>query len=180
MIKETSRHSNKLPLIILVIFLTLIALLAVRNINFSGGGSNTTAIELTTETLTADEARIIEIVSGHAWQQHGDEVNAAIKCLSNNGTWKSFRTSGFTVSNGKKVDASLWICFDGNDYYSIVTTRFIKDGGNQIARLVTAYKIAKDVFPTIEDFITYIATKWGASEIGYVIRAGEQIFLSAR
>jgi hypothetical protein len=83
-------------------------------------------------------------------------------------------------SGGKKVDANLWICFDGNDFYSIVTTRFIKDGGNQIARLVTAYKIAKDVFPTIEDFITYIATKWGASEIGYTIKAGEQIFLSAR
>jgi hypothetical protein len=179
MIEETS-HPNKLLIVIIVVFLAISALLAVRNINYTGGDSNTTTIELTTETLTVDEARIIEIVSGHAWQQHGDEVNAAIKCLSNNGTWKSFRTSGFTDSNGKKVDASLWLCFDGNDYYSIVTTRFIKDGGNQIARLVTAYKIAKDVFPTVEDFITYIATKWGAYEISYVIKAGEQIFLSAR
>ena len=95
-------------------------------------------------------------------------------------TLKSFKTSGFTDSNGKQIDANLWICSDGNDYFAVVTTRFIKDGGNQIARLVTAYKVAKDVFPTIEDFITYIATKWNAYEISYVIKAGEQIFLSAR
>lgn len=170
------------------LFITLvIAVLSVMiYLLFAGRGnqvsiqSNTTAIELTTESLTANEARIIEIVSGHAWQNHGDEVNNAIKCLSNNGTWKSFKTSGFVDDGGKQVDANLWICFDGSDYFAVVTTRFIKEGGNQIARLVTAYRIAKDVFPTIEDFISYIATKWSAYEINYVIRAGEQIFLSPR
>lgn len=180
MLKAHSSINKTLILFFLALLSLAIYLFAISNSHYTSPSSNATTIELTTETLTADEARIIEIVSGHAWQQHGDEVNAAIKCLSNNGTWKSFRTSGFTDANGKKVDANLWICFDGNDYYSIVTTRFIKDGGNQIARLVTAYKIAKDVFPTIEDFITYIATKWGASAISYTIKAGEQIFLSAR
>jgi hypothetical protein len=181
---ESNNSLIKIKLLVFFLAVASIAvyLFAISNAHNFGSisSSNTNTIELTTETLTANEARIIEIVSGHAWQQHGDEVNSAIKCLSNNGTLKSFRTSGFTDDNNRHVDANVWLCFDGNDYFAIVTTKFIKDGGNQIARLVTAYKVAKDVFPTIEDFITYIATKWSAYEISYVIKAGEQIFLSAR
>lgn len=142
--------------------------------------SEKSSYSLTTYELNADQARIIEIVSGHAWANHGEEVNAAIKCLSDKGTWKSFRTNGFTEKDGKIVPTNLWICKVGDTFYAIITTAFEKNGINQIARLVTAYKIASDVFPTIDDFINYIVQKWDAQEINYIIQAGQDFYLSAK
>lgn len=134
---------------------------------------------LSLETLSVSEMRIIEVISGHAWSQHGAEVNAAFNCMGKNGTTKSFKTTGFINSNGKSIPTNLWMCYDGKDWYSIVTTVFERVGNDKIARLVTAYKIAKDLFPTIDDYIAYIVQKWGAFEIKYIIEAGE-IFLNPR
>ena len=73
----------------------------------------------------------------------------------------------------------MWMCFDGFDWYAIVTTVFEKVGGDKVARLVTAYKVSKDLFPTIDDFFKYIGDKWGAVAITYSIEAGK-IFLQPK
>ena len=179
--QTTGSLSNKNPsTVVVILILTIVAiLLSIMGLSISSSQSSSSLL-LSPMTLTANEARIIEVVSGHAWQNHGEEVNDAIKCLSDNGTWKSFKTSGFIDERGNPVNSNLWICFNGDDFFAIVTTRFIKEGGNQIARLVTAYKIAKDIFPTIDDFIQYISVKWGALEINYIIQSGEKIFLSPK
>ncbi len=153
---------------------------------YSGTTVTLTSVDQTTfSDISINEIRIIEVVSGHAWQNHGAEVTAAIRCLSNNGTWKSFRTNGFTDIGGKNVPTNLWMCQDGDKFYAIVTTIFEKIHANfsepaYSARLVTAYLISKDVFPTVNDFIQLITDKWGAREIAYAIQAGEQILLQPK
>ena len=119
--------------------------------------------------------RIIEVVSGHAWNSHGAEVNDAIRCLNDKGSSISFKTQGFTDKSGNQIPTNMWLCFDGKDWYAVVTTHFYRLGGNKIARLVTAYKIAKDIFPQINDFVTYAATKWNAIQISYGIEPGNII-----
>jgi hypothetical protein len=136
-------------------------------------------IENSVEDYSYD-ARIIEVVSGHAWANHGLAVNDAFKCLNNNGSTMSFKTFGFKDGyTGKDIPTNLWLCKNGDDWYAIVTTIFEKVGGNKIAKLVTAYKVSKDIFPTIESYITHITNKWGAIKISYAIEAGN-IFLQPK
>jgi hypothetical protein len=118
------------------------------------------------------EARIFEVYSGHAWQQHGDEVNKAFRCLSDKGSSMSFKTFGFKDSFGNVIPTNVWLCFDGTDWYAIVSTVFEKVGGNHVARLVTAYKVSKDLFPNIADYVKYLGSNWGARQINYIIEAG--------
>lgn len=125
-------------------------------------------------TLTANQIRIIEIVSGHAWK-HGTQVNYAIDCLENKGSSRSYKTTGILNKNNSLIPTNLWLCFDGKDWYAIVTTYFEKIGGNKVARLVTAYLIDKNIFPSIEDYIAYVTLKWGATLIDYTIEAGNII-----
>lgn len=172
-------RSSKNPfgfLFVLTLFLIAISLV------FYFGISNDTSIQ--TETIfqsevfpmTLEEIRIFETVSGHAYENHGSEVSQAFNCLKNNGTWKSLKTFGF-MSNGKQIPTNVWICTDGLDFFAIVSTVFEKIGGNNVARLVTAYKVSKEMFPAISDYILYLGTKWGAIEINYIINAGDDILL---
>ncbi len=124
------------------------------------------------QELSLDQIRILEVVSGHAWETHGEEVNKAIKCLEDNGSRKGFKTS-FQDKYGRMIPTNVWLCFDGKNWYGIITTTFRTIAGNKTARLVTAYNIAKNIFPSIDDFINYIGTKWNAREIDYVIEAGK-------
>lgn len=126
------------------------------------------------ELLSPSQVHILEIFSGHAWEEHGLDVNKAFQCLNRNGSTRSFKTSGFFKdTNGNKIPTNLWLCFNGKDWYAIVTTTFEKIAGNKVARLVTAYKISKESFPTIDSFITYIQENWFAREIIYQIKAGD-------
>lgn len=132
------------------------------------------------EFVASVDARIFEVYSGHAWQEHGQEVNAAFRCLGDNGSSKAFKTTGFTDPlRGGNIPTNVWLCFDGVDWYAIVSTAFEKVGGNHIARLVTAYKVSKELFPTIADYTSYLISKWGAREIAYMIEAGH-ILLSPK
>lgn len=131
------------------------------------------------DDLGIQEIRVIEVVSGHAWQNHGTEVNSAFDCLGKNGSTKSFKTFGFTDKFGRNVPTNMWMCFDGFDWYAIVTTVFEKVGADKVARLVTAYRVSKDLFPTIDDFFRYVGDKWGAVSINYSIEAGK-IFLQPK
>jgi len=132
------------------------------------------------EGLTAYEIRIIEVVSGHAWQQHGVQVNSAFNCLGKNGSTKAFKTFGFSdTKSNKQIPTTLFLCQDVDGWYAIVTTIFEKVGNDKIARLVTAYKISTEIFPTIDDYIQHIASKWGAIAINYTINA-EQIFIQPK
>ena len=47
------------------------------------------------EFISFVDARIFEVYSGHAWQEHGDEVNKAFRCLSDKGSSRAFKTTGF-------------------------------------------------------------------------------------
>ena len=174
--------SNPFGKLFWLIVIVALVFVGVSHMGSPNTQDSSTPIALTAMDLTYDQMRIIEIVSGHAWENHGDEVNKAIKCLRNNGTLKSFKTSGFADPlTNSFLKTNLWICQDNDGkLYSIVTTAFEKVGGNQIARLITAYEIAKDIFPTLDDFVTYIADKWQAIAITYLIPAGQDIFLSPK
>lgn len=129
--------------------------------------------------LTPAEIRIIEIVSGHAWVRHSaTEVNKAFECIGKYGTSKSFKTFGFKGSKGEFIPTNLWMCLDKDtsDWYAVITTIFEKVGQNKVARLVTAYRVSQDLFPTIDDYIGHITTKWGAVVLNYAINA-EKIYL---
>lgn len=129
----------------------------------------------TSAGISSTELRIIQLVNGHAFA-HGEEVNASFRCLDKNGTWKSFKSFGFKNKDGSPVPTNIWICRDDDgSFYAIVTTAFEKIMGNNVARLITAYKIAADLFPTVQDYINYIGLKWSAREIQYVIGVGETI-----
>ena len=132
------------------------------------------------EGLGQAEIRIIEILSGHAWQNHGTQVNSAFDCLGKNGSTRAFKTFGFTDSkSGKLIPTNLWMCQDVDGWYAVVTTVFEKVGNDKVARLVTAYKISSEIFPTIDDYIQHIVSKWGAVAISYSISAG-QIFIQPK
>lgn len=127
------------------------------------------------------EARILEVVSNHAYK-HGAEVNETINCIKKNSTWKTFQTYGFfdKVRNGY-VPTSVYICLDPKTgvYYALVTTFWEKINGVQTARLITAYRIVSDIFPSVDDYIEYIKASWGARLINYTIEAG-QILLDVK
>jgi len=130
--------------------------------------------------LTPAQIRIIEIISGHAWN-HGSEPNEAFDCLGKYGSTKTFKTFGFKGSNGNFIPTNLWMCFDkvNNEWYSVVTTVFEKVGENKVARLITAYRISRDIFPTIGDYIANITTRWGAVVVNYAINA-EKIYIQPK
>ncbi len=180
--------ATKTPIISVGVFAVLIITIGLF---FFAGNSEIPSIDVSSnnsggfviEDATADysyDARIIEIVSGHAWENHGTSVNDAFKCLNNNGSEMQFKTFGFKDGwTGKDIPTNLWLCKDGDDWYAIVTTVFEKVGVNKIARLVTAYKVSKDIFPTIESYVQHIVSKWGAIAISYKISGGD-IFLQPK
>jgi len=85
----------------------------------------------------------------------------------------------FTDKYGNKIPTNLWLCNEGGDWYAIVTTIFEKVGNDKVARLVTAYKVSKDLFPTIDKYLEYLTANWGAKLIDYSINAG-QIFIQPK
>jgi hypothetical protein len=173
--ERMNRPSSVMP-IILLIFVAVSFFLLLNNI---------VPIEqyvVEEMTLGVMEARIIEVVSGHAWQGHGLDVNEAFRCLNTYGSTKSFKTFGFTdFNNGNMIPTNLWMCFDPKTsrWYAVVTTYFEKLGADKIARLVTAYRVGPDIFKTVEDFVGYIVSKWGAVEIPYILGQGD-ILLRAK
>lgn len=129
--------------------------------------------------LTPAQIRIIEVVSGHAWVRHSaGEVNKAFECIGKYGTTKSFKTFGFKGSKGEFIPTNLWMCFDkdSGEWYTVITTVFEKIGQNKVARLVTAYRVAHEIFPTIDSYIEHITNKWGAVILNYAINA-EKLYI---
>lgn len=179
MTTASSIQYHKFPNFKAFLILFLVAIIAFSVIGIGNSNKNIPSIVTPYEDLSVQEIRVIEVVSGHAWQNHGVEVNSAFDCLGKNGSTKSFKTFGFTDKFGKNIPTNMWMCFDGFDWYAIVTTVFEKIGGDKVARLVTAYKVSKDLFPTIDDFFKYIGEKWGAVAITYSIEAGK-IFLQPK
>lgn len=135
-------------------------------------------VELETyNNLTVSQIKIIEMSSGHKLQQTGEEVLAALACLGANGSTKTFKTYGFQDENGKFVETNVWLCMTTNgDWYGIVTTLFKKIGENQVARLIAGYKVSTSLFPTIEDYIGYLTSRWGATATNFTL-AAEKIFI---
>ena len=160
-IYPTERSSRIKPtwLILLSLFLFILWMLA----------------NLFSHATPKSEFRIIEVVSGHAWESHGKEVNDAIDCLNKNGSARSFKTSGFIDQLGNQIPTNMWLCYDGKDWYAVITTTFQKLSGNKVGRLVTAYKIAKETFPNIDSFVEYAVMKWSAFSISYIIEPGNII-----
>lgn len=124
------------------------------------------------DDLTPAQIKIIEVVSKHAYEKHADEVDKAFKCLKDNGSTKSFRTFGMKNKDGSDVPSISWLCFDGKDWYSIVTTLFNKIGNDKVARLFTAYAVDKVDYPTIEKYIEYLSADWSAKLSNYVFNPG--------
>lgn len=174
----SSKKNNPSLIIFIGIFIFLIMTFFIV-LSFSSKNHSKSIVIYPEDTLTAEQIRIIEVVSGHAWLNHGTGVNSAFDCLGKNGSTHSFKTFGFKNKDGSDIPTNLWLCFDGNDWYAIVTTFFEKVAGNKVARLVTSYKVSKDLFPQISDYINYIASKWGAVEIAYKINSGD-IFLQPK
>lgn len=161
-------HNNLTPLLIFLLFVSIIAAFVGYNYYQS-----TQTVQVVLEdfgTLTAEQIRILEVVSGHAFENHRTDWKGLSDCFKRNGSTKSFRTNGFTDSKGKFVNSNLWLCFDGQDWWALVTTPFTR-AFNPSARLITFYKISKEIFPTIEDYISYVSLKWGAKIITYTIEA---------
>lgn len=131
------------------------------------------------DSLLYANATIVEVISGHAWANHGTQVNDAFKCLNDKGSTRSFKTFGMVDESGNPIPTNLWLCFDGKDWYAIITTTLEKVGGNRIGRLVTAYLVDKSKFGTIDAFISEIKTSWRAIEINFIIEAGS-VFLSPK
>jgi len=170
----------KIPLIITMIILFAMVLIYIPSapeitIPSNSGG---TYLQLDNELLVAN-ATIIEVVSGHAWQEHGTEVNDAIRCLNNKGSSMSFKTFGFKDWSGKDLFTNLWLCQDGDNWYAIVTTTLQKMGGNRVGKLVTAYLIDRKLFPNVGDFVLKVKELWGAIETSFRIEAGS-VFLAPR
>lgn len=166
---ESTSSFKFIPFILVLVGTLVVYILVSSLIGRNSGRSIVQEVEIP----TVEEIRIIEIYSGHAWQQHGAEVNTAFRCLQDKGSTKSFKTFGFKDASGSNIPTSVFLCFDGVDWYAVVTTAFQKVGADKIARLVTAYKVSKDLFPKIENYIDYIARNWNAVEIKYVIEAGQ-------
>lgn len=132
--------------------------------------------------LTPAQIRIIEVVSGHAWESHGLNASKALDCLGRLGSKKSLKTTGFAdTKTNKPIPTFAWLCQDiDNSWYAIITTEFIQDiSKNNVARLITAYKISRDLFPEIGDYLMYLGEKWGASYISKIIGAG-QIYIQPK
>jgi hypothetical protein len=131
------------------------------------------------DSLLAVNATILELLNGHAYLKHGTEVNDAFKCLNDRGSTRSFKTFGFLDENNKYIPTNLWLCYDGVNWYAIVTTALEKSGGNRVGRLVTAYLVDKVKFSDIDMFITAIKNQWRAIEINFIIEAGS-VFLQPK
>ena len=160
-----------------LLMLSMFMLLPVTNTtSFPGAGTTTITQD---DSLMSVNATIVELLNGHAYERHGVEVNAAFKCLNDKGSTKSFKTFGFIDERGNPLPTNMWLCFDGKDWYAIVTTTLEKVGGNRIGRLVTAYMIDKVKFSDIDMFITSIKNQWRAIEINFIVEAGS-VFLQPK
>lgn len=149
-----------------------------NSVQISVGSAEQIGLTEDIELLYAN-ATILEVLSGHAWQNHGTEVNDAIRCLNDKGSTMSFKTYGFKDANGKPIKTNLWLCRDGDDWYAIITTALEKVGGNRIGRLITAYLVDNKRFMVIDDFIKAIEEKWSAVQINFQIPA-DSVFLQPR
>lgn len=169
----------------MVISLAFAGILLLVAIAFSGGMSVSYPQAGSTITITQDDsllavnATIVEVVNGHAWERHGTQVNDAFKCLNDKGSTKSFKTFGMTDEKGNFIPTNLWLCYDGDNWYAIITTALEKVGGNRIGRLVTAYMVDKTKFSTIDSFITAVTNQWRAIPINFIIEAGS-VFLQPK
>ena len=174
--------STKTMVLLCFVAVTMIMMVLLPQITFDTGSytgnSASTVLEIS-DSLLYVNATILDVVSGHAWQNHGTDVNDAIKCLNNHGSTRSFQTFGFKDDLGRPIRTNLWLCKEGDDWFAIVTTTLEKIGGNRIGRLITAYVVDKEHFFLIEDFIKKIITKWGAKEISFMIEAGS-VFLQPK
>jgi hypothetical protein len=160
-----------------ILLLVAMAFSGYMSTSYPQAGSTITITQ--SDSLLSVNSTIVEVVNGHAWVRHGVEVNAAFRCLNNNGSARSFKTFGMVDETGKPLSTNLWLCQDGNDWYAIITTTLEKVGGNRIGRLITAYLVDKIKFPTIDSFITAITDQWRAISINFIIEAGS-VFLQPK
>jgi hypothetical protein len=170
----------KLKLVMFPLFIIVIAMLAAFSGIFATSlpiSANVTSSSFILEeygALNATQVRILEVLSGHAWQKHGQEMNDALDCLKRKGSTMSFKTSGMIDDRGNPLPTSLFLCKDDNGkWFAIVTTIWEKVGADKVARLITGYEVAKHLFPCIEDYLAYVTLKWAASAIPYSISAGQ-------
>jgi hypothetical protein len=127
--------------------------------------------------LTLDQIRIINMVSNHAYKNHGENVDKALNCLNKNGSTRAFKSLKFIDSDGKILPTNTWLCLDGKDWYIIITTIFEKIGGDKVARLVNAFELDTKIYPTIESYIQRLYTYWEAKDIDIVIKSGVKVFI---
>jgi hypothetical protein len=176
---------DKSPINVLLIALVIILVMLffvvppMTGIPLTTGSSSVPIMIYEDDSLLAVNATIVEVVNNHAWERHGTQVNAAFKCLNDNGSAKAFKTFGMRDGNGNPIPTNLWLCKDGDDWYAIITTTLEKVGGNRIGRLVTAYLVDKTKFATIDAFITAITNEWRAIPISFIIEAGS-VFLQPK
>lgn len=108
-------------------------------------------------------------VGTHAWQRHGEDATAAIRCLTNNGT-----TSVLSEKNSRNLHL---ICVDpntGSAYVAVIERiqRFSDTLQNASSRLITAFKLT-DV--TVEQYITW-ETQIKCIVVRLAFSAGELFF----
>lgn len=155
-------------------FIFLLAVVIIGLLSFLIPYDTTLLLGMEEDTVLA-QYREIDIISNHAYANHGLEVNKALKCLQDMGSMMTYRTFGFTEKDGTPINTSVYICFDPATkvYYAVILTFWRTIRGNQVARLVTAYKIIGDIFSTLDEYIEYIGKKWAAELINYKIDPGK-------
>jgi hypothetical protein len=92
--------------------------------------------------------------SSHAWKKHSteNEVLSAMDCLNKNGSSISYKV----VEN--RENRNTWLCFDNNDWYSIVTKEKYKYeskyGSADVYELRTAFRVTK--WNSVEEYQAHL------------------------
>jgi len=122
--------------------------------------------------LTAAQIETVNKHGNHAYVRHGVESVLALKCLQEFGSFQSFDT--FPDDN-PDFNSITFLCKKPNqpDTNYVVVLKKMADGTWE---LITAYKVSKEIFPSIANYIGYLVEYWNATSSKVAIKAGEIIY----
>jgi hypothetical protein len=128
------------------------------------------------EAVTASTTNYSYVIKGtsHGVTTHGVDILSAYECLDKNGSSYALKY----IEPGKNESRINWLCFDGKDWWVLVTNAGKGEKGiDRVYSQRTVFPVEMKVYKTIDGYIDYLMTGSRKATIIYeVLKAGEGFY----
>lgn len=169
---QTTNTRIQFPILPFILFVFGLLGFALWLVNTSFAESTSQITVMKWAELTPLQIEIVNKSGNHAYVKHGIEATLALKCLQEHGSKQSFDTF---PNEDPTFNSVTFLCNfpkQPDTNYAVVLKKMM----NGTWELITAYKVSKEIFPSLANYVGYLFEYWNASSSKIVIKAGEIVY----